>query len=559
MRESGAAPGRGGEGEERRPALFRHFVYVYLVLLGLLLLALLPPLVNVNRFQRRIATSIGESLGRPVHLDSVSLRLLPLPGFTLVNLVVAEDPGFGSEPVIRANEVQATLRLRSLWSRRVEFSTITFKEPSVNLVHRADGKWNVEGILMQASRIEAAPTAQAKAGPAPRFPYIEATGARVNLKQGMEKLPIALTEADFALWLPSPQEWRLRLQGRPARTDTNASDTGIFQMEGTLGHAGSLLEVPIRLSGEWRNAPLGEASRVVTGRDMGLRGQVTLSATVKGTVGESAVEVKLKLGDARRADFVPERALNVEMECLGNASEAFHTFDEVRCSWPPAGATGLLGGAGPQMLAVLGSVPDVRRMELATVEVGSPGVPAGTLLDWLRIASTRMPPDLTAVGTMSASFTYDHGWTGRMAGTGLGLSSSRTGLGVLTLGEVGLQSVAAVNGSGKRGHMVEAIPAGGFVLAPVLLALGDGPPALLEGRFDGAGYTLHLTGMAEFSKLLALGAAVPQFGDGLAEALPEDRGKGPTRVDLTATRSWGGGQVWREGGLRVVAKPARRR
>lgn len=559
MLESRAVRERGGGAERRRSAFFRRFVYVYLVLLALLLLALLPPLVNVNRFQRRIATSIGESLGRPVHLDSVSLTVLPLPGFTLVNLVVAEDPGFGSEPVIRANEVQATLRLQSLWGRRVEFSTITFKEPSVNLVHRADGKWNLEGILLQASRIQAAPTAQAKAGPAPRFPYIEATGARVNLKQGMEKLPIALTEADFALWLPSPQEWRLRLQGHPARTDTNASDTGIFQMEGTLGHAGSLLEVPINLSGEWRNAPLGEASRVVMGRDMGLRGQVTVSATVKGTVGESAVTAKLKLGDARRAEFVPERALNVEMECLGDATEAFHTFEEVRCSWPPAGATGLLGGAGPQMLAVLGSVPDVRRMGLATVEVGSPGVPAGTLVDWLRIASARVPADLTAAGTMSASFTYEHGWTGRLAGTGVSLSSTRAGLSVLTLGEVGLQSVAAVKASSKRGHVVEAVPAGGFVLAPVLLALGDVSPALLEGRFDGAGYTLHLTGMAEFSKLLALGAAVPQFGDGLAEALPKDRAKGPTRVDLTATRSWGGGQVWREGAVKVVVGKGRRK
>jgi len=60
-------------------------------------------------------------------------------------------------------------------------------------------------------------------------------------------------------------------------------------------------------------------------------------------------------------------------------------------------------------------------------------------------------------------------------------------------------------------------------------------------------------------KLLALGAAVPQFGDGLAEALPKDRAKGPTRVDLTATRSWGGGQVWREGAVKVVVGKGRRK
>src|SRR5216683_3657790 len=202
----------------------RRLLYLAFATLAVLLLVLLPPLISVNRYQKRIANSISDSLGRPVHLDRVSLNLLPLPGFTLENLVVEEDPAFGSEPAIRSNSVRATLRISSLWRKQVEFSKISFTEPSVNLVHRANGKWNLEGILLQASRIEAAPTAQAKAGPAPRFPYIEVTGARLNLKQEHEKLPLSLTDAEFALWLPSPQEWHLRLQARPARTDTNVSD-----------------------------------------------------------------------------------------------------------------------------------------------------------------------------------------------------------------------------------------------------------------------------------------------------------------------------------------------
>src|SRR5882762_9856256 len=84
---------------KRRSAL-RSYVLVYYILLALVLLALLPPYISVNRYQRRIAESIGSSLGRPVHLDKVTLNLLPLPGFTIENLVVSEDPAFGSEPVI---------------------------------------------------------------------------------------------------------------------------------------------------------------------------------------------------------------------------------------------------------------------------------------------------------------------------------------------------------------------------------------------------------------------------------------------------------------------------
>ena len=239
------------------------YLLVYLLLVGLVTLAILPPLINVNQFKRRIVASISASIGRPVHLDNVSLVMLPLPGFKLENFVVEEDPAFGAEPIVRANSVVATLRFSSLWRRKVEFSRINFQEPSINLVHiptkgSQEGRWNVESILLQAARIPAAPTAQAKAGPDPRFPYIEATGARVNIKYGDEKLPFSLTEADFALWLPRPQQWRLRLEAKPTRTDTSASDTGTVSLEGTLDRAERFDLIPIDLSGEWKNVPLGK-------------------------------------------------------------------------------------------------------------------------------------------------------------------------------------------------------------------------------------------------------------------------------------------------------------
>jgi AsmA protein len=117
----------------------RRLLYLSFAALVILLLVLLPPLISVNRYQKRIANSISDSLGRPVHLDKVSLNLLPFPGFTLEKFVVDEDPAFGSEPVIRADSVRVTLRISSLWRRRIEFSTISFTDPSVNLVHTAAG------------------------------------------------------------------------------------------------------------------------------------------------------------------------------------------------------------------------------------------------------------------------------------------------------------------------------------------------------------------------------------------------------------------------------------
>jgi hypothetical protein len=97
-----------------------------------------------------------------------------------------------------------------------------------------------------------------------------------------------------------------------------------------------------------------------------------------------------------------------------------------------------------------------------------------------------------------------------------------------------------------------------FVLAPTTLALGGKEPAVLEGRFDASGYTLHLSGMASPSRLLALGTALPEFGDGLAKVLPAGHAAVPVPVDLTAVRPWAGVQVWTAASARPAAHHSRR-
>ncbi len=188
------------------------------------------------RFQKRIARNISAALGRPVYFDSVTLVLFPRPGFTLTNVVIDEDPAFGYEPLLRAEQVEVTLRLSSLFHSHTEFSKIAFSDPSVNLVY-SNGRWNIESLLLQAAHTQAAPTAQPYAGPARRFPYIEATGARLNLKLDQEKSPVSFTDSEFALWLPEPHQWHLRLKAHPARTDFAPGETGILRAEGILGNA----------------------------------------------------------------------------------------------------------------------------------------------------------------------------------------------------------------------------------------------------------------------------------------------------------------------------------
>ncbi|GGA78997.1 hypothetical protein GCM10011507_32810 [Edaphobacter acidisoli] len=536
----------------RRARRFPGVLSFALLVVILLMMVLLPPMISVSRFQRRIAQSLSQSLGRTVHLDSVSLTLLPLPGFTFTNFVVDEDPAFGSEPIIRANSVRATLRLTSLWRRPIEFSTISFDQPSVNLVHLSNGKWNLESILLHAAHIQAAPTVQMKPGPTPRFPYIEATGARLNLKLDQEKTPFSLTDADFALWLPGPNQWHLRLKGTPARTDTDVADAGIIQIEGTLDRAASLGNVPLDLQGEWKEAPLGETTHLLFGRDLGVRGNLDLTATVQGTVSDSTIDARLRLIDARNADFVPSQPIQVDLDCLTTAANDFHAFKNLRCTWPP------IASSPKPMLAVSGDIPDVRNLSATTLEIGTPGIPATTLFNWLRVSSSRVPDDVAVTGNLTGSITWHPAsatathWSGDLLLAGASLSTPASGSASFIDSDVSIQSIDSFLASQPKGRIargkgkekIAPAPTSGFNLAPVALALGGKEPAMLEGHVDHVGYTLHLTGMVSTARLLALGSAIPQFGDGLSQVLPPNHTPGPYRIDLSANRTWHGPQTW---------------
>ena len=545
----------------------RRILLVLGILAALAALVFVPPLVSMNRYRRQIASSISASLGRPVRIDSVALNVFPMPGLTLKNFVVSEEPAFGSEPTIRANSVTVMLRVSSLWGRRVEFSRIALDAPSVNLVRLPDGRWNLESILLQASHVQAAPTAQRKAGSAPRFPYIEATGARLNFKSGIEKLPISLTDASFALWLPQPDRWQLRLEAHPARTDTAATDTGVFRVEGTLGRAASLAAVPVNLSGSWSDAPLGAVSWILLGRDLGIRGSLLMHVTVNGSAGDSAITIELSLGGLRRAEFVPERTLAVDLRCDAQALALFHRFGQIHCVWPQADA--------PGGLVISASVPDVLHPAQAEAAASLKAVPAAALLDALKAASARPVRDLTAQGSLNGELRYGVSSSGQASpGTPRKHSGRRVQAASVsqTPALSGTITVASAKLALADHHPFVAtdisasLAADDLTVPPFPLLLGGTTPAFLSAHADRAGYTLHLTGPVLRSRLRELAHSLPQFGDGLPAALV-----GPTsppastaraqesalRIDLTSTRLWRGGQTWTSAAAGPKAAPGR--
>ncbi len=529
---------------------WRRWVWLCAVVV-VLLLALMPPLLNVNRLQRRIAASISASLGRPVHLDNVTLHLLPMPGFTLQNLVVSEDPAFGAEPIIRANSVDVTLRPSSLWRRHVEFSTISFDQPSLNLVRNAAGEWNVQSLLMHAAQVNTAPTGQRKAGPEPRFPYIEASGARVNLKLGEEKKPFSLTDADFALWLTSPQEWRVRIKGTPMRTDTNISDPGTLKLDGSLKRAGTMAEVPVDLTASWSGAPMGEASKLLAGADAGWRGNLSVEATLTGTLGGANLRTTIHLEDLRRAAFVPVETMDVQADCRATLDVTTAVVRDPDCSVKtpvPEGEkkTGMVVGIADRV--------DLTTLDATGLRVGMTNVGNAWLLDWARLFSQRIPAGERPGGTMAGSVLFASAhkgqaprWQGELHGDVIGRMPWASPDSLFVTHPVSVTTSAT-----------EAKGAAGFILAPVrLTAPGKMPELSLSGAATSSGYSLTLAGEATPAQVIALRAVAPPLGDGLDKVLRLDEptsiaqgarsgketAEKPLNINISCTRTWGGTQT----------------
>src|ERR1700733_13997975 len=366
-------------GEEKRPSPRRWIVLAALLLA--VVTFVLPPLVNISRYQHRIADAIGRSIGRPVHISSVKLHLLPLPGFELSGFSVEEDPHFGSEPILHSASVVAYLRLLSLWRGRLEVSRIHFDDASLNLVRDPDGKWNLGSILVQAAHIPNAPTGQRYAGSAPRFPYIEAENARINFKQGNEKKPLSFLNSDLSISLAPGDDWEVHFRAQPVRTDLDLdlADTGTLRIDGTLHRAALLGQMPLKLNVEWSGVPLGQLSRLTLGRDIGWRGGLEVEAQVGGTAELAQIDTSLKVAGLHRSEFSLAHPMDVATTCRSVFRKETTSLEDLSCVSPVGdGAlrlTGLIQGVQTQPQANL--TLEIDRVPAAAVLAGLQQVRSG--------------------------------------------------------------------------------------------------------------------------------------------------------------------------------------
>src|SRR3954467_2737976 len=376
--------------------------WMLVVVIVILLAIFVPPFISLNRLKGRVGATIGNSLGRRVSVGRISLRLLPQPGFDLTDVTILDDPAFSAEPMLHADSVTATLRLSSLWRRRLEIASLSFKEPSVNLMRNDAGKWNVAALLERAQQIPSAPTTKATSESRPRFPYLEAADARINFKIGMEKKAYAFSEADVALWLASEDEWHIRLEARPIRSDRNLHDTGTVRGEGPFQRSADPHQTPLNLTLALDKGQLGQLSEFLYGRDRGWRGGLDANATIAGTPSDLQLSLNASLDDFRRYDIAGSDSSRVRARCTaqyGDGAEQTQSLHNIDCRLP----------AGNGEVSMRGSVQEMLRAPRYDLSIAISHLPGGVLASVLRRTKKGVIADLNASGEMNGAFTLKSG------------------------------------------------------------------------------------------------------------------------------------------------------
>ncbi|MCH7979738.1 MAG: AsmA family protein [Acidobacteria bacterium] len=295
----------------------------------LLLSFVIPLVVEVNSWQGKITAALSRELGRPVRTGQIRLQLLGGLGFEIQNVVVGEDPRFGIEPFARMESLQARVRLRSLWQERMQFSSLVFVRPSLNVVLNEDGHWNLESLGESLGAVDGGPAssmpetermeAASEEEPLPAFPpfrslpEIRVDSGRINFKSQNQKKVYVIDALDLELRPPSStgEPWKLWFEGTPNRTDFPHHPVSRVRGEAEFGpldfDSGIYAETgtPLRLDLTAENALLGDLLKVFTGTDYGMHGVLNFRLRLTGTTSLLRLTGEAGIEDLHRWDLLP--------------------------------------------------------------------------------------------------------------------------------------------------------------------------------------------------------------------------------------------------------------
>ncbi|MGC8758980.1 MAG: hypothetical protein ACP5VC_03390 [Bryobacteraceae bacterium] len=364
----------------------RRWLWPAAAVFALAVLAAGLPFVRVPWLAGPFRRALVNSFSREIEFSELRGALLPVPSLVAYQVVVAEDPAFGLEPFLYADELRASLSLGALLGGRIEPSAIRLSGASVNLARSAEAGFNLVSFLQKAFSYSRG------SRPTPEFSLRE---SRINFREEVRKSAYYLNAVDLDLEPPSSPagEFRWRYEASPARTDRPEQGFGRFSGAGrwTPGPGGGRFAVDVTL----QRSSISELLLLLAGRDLGLQGRFSAQAFLDGPYHNLRVRGTLGIEEFERAAFFALRGQNYELPFEGRLDLDRQALQ--LSSTPPAkGGKGLPVQLSLQAEGLL-SVPRWK------ASMAFENLPAEALLELCRRLGIETPEGLRVEAAVSGS------------------------------------------------------------------------------------------------------------------------------------------------------------
>lgn len=394
--------------------------------------------VDAEFARPRIERALERGLGRRVEVKKVYFNLLTGPGFTVEDVTIYDDPRAGIEPFAHVLELEARVNLLSLFSHKLQFSSLKLGESTdINLVKTAAGPWNFQFLLGGAPALSGS------------MPAIRMRSGRVNFKFGDTKSVFYLNDADFDVSPSVDGAVDVRLSGAPARTDQAQQTFGHFFLRGRWDREQLNMRV------ELERSALEEVARLLDQHGFGMHGYIVMDAQLSGAPSNLAIDGNVEIDDVHRADSPPNSGGRWAVAYRGKLDLHGERL-ELESKDDPAGTPFALKFRAWDFLESPHWDAGARLKQ----------VPLAALIEGARELGAAVPPKLAAEGSVSGDVQYSE--DGRLDG--------HTALENASLTLPGAQTVRADGAELAFSDRTVS-------LEPATIHLGESETAELEGSF----------------------------------------------------------------------------
>ncbi|HTG28061.1 MAG TPA: AsmA family protein [Methylomirabilota bacterium] len=401
----------------------------------ILILVIVPFLIPVNQFKPTIEAKASAALGRQVQMGNLSLSLFT-GSLSADNLAVADDPKFGQTPFLTAKAVRVGVAMMPLiFSRALNITSVTIKDPQVTLLHNPAGQWNYSSIGGAAAN-----TANNQAAPPQNNSSSELSVEKLSLENGTIVVGYVGNPKRNTYDHVNVEASAISTHSKfPVSVSADLPGGGKFKLDGNAGplNAADAALTPVDAKLTASSLNLGSTGFIEP--NTGLGGLLDLDASLTSAQGQAETKGNAKLSKALFIQGGSPSSVPLVVD--------FDTkYDLAKQSGALNGTTLKISGANAQ---VSGTYNNAGENTIVNVKVDGQNMPAKDLAAFLPAVGIRLPNGASIEsGTLSENLT--------MAGPTTNLVTSGTA-GIFSVKLAGfdlgskMSSISAITGlkSGK--------------------------------------------------------------------------------------------------------------